>query len=84
MALMCQGRVDIEAIESAHLIDFRAHFSQELNRLGELQEQGLVTIHAQDIEVTELGWFFVRAVAMVFDAHLQANRDRQGRFSRIL
>jgi len=84
MALMCQGRVDIEAIESAHLVDVRAHFSQELNRLEELQAQGLVTIHAQDIEVTELGWFFVRAVAMVFDAHLQANRDRQGRFSRIL
>jgi len=33
--------------------------------------------------VTPLGWYFVRAVAMVFDRHLQADRVRE-RFSRII
>jgi len=35
------------------------------------------------VQVTELGWFFVRAVAMLFDRYLQADRSR-ARFSRIL
>ncbi len=37
----------------------------------------------ESIEVTETGWFFVRAVAMVFDRHLQVHRNLN-RFSRIL
>jgi len=37
----------------------------------------------QAIQVTATGWFFVRAVAMVFDRHLQADRVRE-RFSRII
>ena len=30
MALMCQGRVEFESIELAHLIDFRDYFAAEL------------------------------------------------------
>jgi oxygen-independent coproporphyrinogen-3 oxidase len=33
--------------------------------------------------VTPEGWYFVRAVAMVFDRHLQADKTRQ-RYSRII
>jgi oxygen-independent coproporphyrinogen-3 oxidase len=32
--------------------------------------------------VTEQGWFFVRAIAMVFDAHLRASATVE-RYSRI-
>jgi oxygen-independent coproporphyrinogen-3 oxidase len=35
------------------------------------------------IQVTADGWFFVRAVAMVFDRYLQADRNR-ARFSKII
>ena len=35
------------------------------------------------IEVTPQGWFFVRAVAMVFDRYLQSDRTR-ARFSKII
>ena len=35
------------------------------------------------MQVTAAGWFFVRAVAMVFDRYLQADRNR-ARFSRII
>jgi len=51
--------------------------------LGELAEAGLVVLDESGIEVTAQGWFFVRAVAMVFDRHLQADRHR-ARFSRII
>lgn len=83
MALMCQGHVLFESIEQAWLLDFRSYFAAELEQLRELQEQGLVTIDDSGIQVTAMGWYFVRAVAMVFDRYLQADRNR-ARFSRIL
>jgi len=82
-ALMCQGRVAFESIESAFLVDFRARFAEELDRLQAMAEQGLVVVDEQAITVTPLGWYFVRALAMVFDRYLQADRDRT-RFSKIL
>ena len=83
MALMCQGELQFESIELAHLIDFRSYFATELETLQTLQEQGLATVHSTGITVTEQGWFFIRAVAMVFDRYLQADRNR-ARFSRII
>lgn len=83
MALMCQGEVQFESIELAYLVDFQRSFATELSALQPLVEQGMVTVHATGIQVTALGWFFVCAVAMVFDRYLQADRNRT-RFSRIL
>jgi len=82
-SVMCQGRVNFEAVGLAHSIDFQSYFSSELAALQSLADQGLVRIGAGDIEVTEIGWYFVRAVAMVFDRYLQANRNHS-RFSRII
>jgi oxygen-independent coproporphyrinogen-3 oxidase len=83
MALMCQGRVEFESIELAHLIKFGDVFQPELARLREFQNLGLVQVSEQDIQVTATGWFFVRAVAMVFDRHLQSDQAR-ARFSRVI
>jgi oxygen-independent coproporphyrinogen-3 oxidase len=83
MALMCQGRLQFEAIETAFLIDFKAYFAPQLQALSVLQAQGLVQVSRACIEVTELGWYFVRAVVMVFDRYLQTDRDRS-RFSKII
>ncbi|MDB5931437.1 MAG: oxygen-independent coproporphyrinogen oxidase [Polaromonas sp.] len=83
MALMCQGQLEFESVELAHLIDFRAYFSAELAQLEGLQAQGLVEVSATGVQVTDLGWYFVRGVAMVFDRYLQADRTR-AKFSRIL
>ena len=83
MALMCQGVLQYESIELAFLIDFGTYFAKELEALQELAGQGLVVVNGQGIEVTAQGWFFVRAVAMVFDRYLQADRNRS-RFSKII
>ena len=83
MALMCQGQVVFEAIELAWMLDFRQYFSSEMVQVLKLAEQGLVTVSDTGIEVTAEGWYFVRAVAMVFDRYLQADRHRS-KFSRIL
>ncbi|MEY4765627.1 MAG: oxygen-independent coproporphyrinogen oxidase [Pseudomonadota bacterium] len=83
MAIMCQGRVDFESIELAYLLDFKQYFGPELDQLKPLIESGLVELESDGVRVTPLGWYFVRAIAMVFDRHLQADRNLQ-RFSRII
>ena len=83
MALMCQGQVSFESIELAHLIEFRKYFATEMEALKKLVDQGLVSLDDSGIQVTDLGWFFVRAVAMVFDRYLQTDRTR-AKFSKII
>ena len=83
MALMCQGHVSIESIEMAHLMDFRKTFASEMVELSEMQDTGLVQLEGGAIHVTEQGWYFVRAVAMVFDRYVRADQDRT-RFSKII
>jgi oxygen-independent coproporphyrinogen-3 oxidase len=83
MALMCQGDVSFESIELAHMVEFRSYFEAEMEALQKLADQGLVTLSESGIQVTPMGWFFVRAVAMVFDRYLQTDRTR-ARFSKIL
>ena len=83
MALMCQGRVEFESIEQAHLIRMREHFASELEQLVPMAEAGLVEIEANAIQVSATGWYVVRAVAMVFDKALQNDKLRE-RFSRII
>jgi oxygen-independent coproporphyrinogen-3 oxidase len=83
MAIMCQGHLQFEAINLAWLIDFKSLFANELAQLEEMQSQGLVTLTQAGIQVTAMGWFFVRGVAMVFDRYVQADKSRS-RFSKII
>jgi oxygen-independent coproporphyrinogen-3 oxidase len=83
MAIMCQGSLQFESINASCLIDFKQYFANELAQLKAMQDQGLVEVTEQGIQVTPMGWFFVRGVAMVFDRYLQADRNR-ARFSKII
>jgi oxygen-independent coproporphyrinogen-3 oxidase len=83
MALMCQGHVQYESINLAWLVDFKTLFTQELIQLEAMQAQSLVQLSESGIQVTAMGWFFVRGVAMVFDRYVQADRNRS-RFSKII
>ena len=83
MALMCQGQLQYESINLAWLIDFKTLFARELIQLEAMQEQGLVRLSESGIQVTAMGWFFVRGVAMVFDRYVQADLNRS-RFSKII
>jgi oxygen-independent coproporphyrinogen-3 oxidase len=70
MEVMCQGRLDYESIELAYLIQ-------------NFKEKDFVELDDSGIQVTEVGWFFVRAIAMIFDRYLQLDKNRT-RFSKIL
>ena len=83
MAIMCQGALQYEAIELAYMLDFRSYFADEMDALKALEKTDMVLLEEDGLQVTDTGWFFVRAVAMVFDRHLQTDRNR-ARFSKIL
>ncbi|PCI61488.1 MAG: oxygen-independent coproporphyrinogen III oxidase [Methylophilaceae bacterium] len=83
MSIMCQGELEYEAVELTHMIDFKNYFSAELEKLASLQTAGMLTLDNSGIQITNMGWFFVRAIAMTFDKYLQADRNR-ARFSKII
>ena len=70
-------------IERSHGVVVADYFAPELERLRRMAADGLVALEPRAVQVTPTGWFFVRAVAMVFDRNLQADRVRE-RFSRII
>ena len=83
MAIMCQGTLEYEAIELAYMLDFKSYFADEMAALKALEKTDMLVLEEDGLQVTDTGWFFVRAVAMVFDKHLQTDRNR-ARFSKIL
>ncbi len=82
-ALMCHFTLSIEAVEIAHLIDFKSYFDAELAALREMEEAGLVQISDGWITVLPRGRLLVRAIAMVFDRYLRADRERT-RYSKVI
>jgi len=83
MALMCQGELALESVETAHLINFHEYFADELSRLQEFAQAGLLEVEQGWITITPRGRFFLRGICMVFDRNLQSEQAR-GRFSKII
>ena len=83
MALICQGRLEFESIDLAHLIDFKSYFSAELTLLQGFQAEGVVEVSDTDLQITTRGGHFARSVAAVFDRYLQADHIREKSFSMV-
>jgi len=83
--LMCQGEIDIGAIERNHGIEFAAYFADAFARLRPLAADGLVVIEPGRITATPAGRLLLRAVAMCFDAYLEPPQDATApAFSRVV
>ncbi|MDR3056304.1 MAG: oxygen-independent coproporphyrinogen III oxidase [Zoogloeaceae bacterium] len=82
-ALMCHFELSIESIESAHLINFKTCFAAELEDLRSLQSAGLVKLDDEWITVLPPGRMLVRAISMIFDRYLRADRQRT-RYSKVI
>ena len=81
--LMCQGEIDIAAIEERHRIDFDVYFADALPRLEVLCADGLLERADGRWTATERGRLLLRIVAMCFDAYLGRPRtDAAPRYSR--
>ena len=82
-ALMCHFELSIEAIEIAHLIDFKNYFAPELVMLKAMEQDGLLAIESNWITVLPRGRLLVRAIAMVFDRYLRSEQERV-RYSKVI
>jgi len=83
MSLMCQGRLDFDRIQDRYGIAMARAFPRELEELRKLADSGLVDLVERGVQVTTAGWFLIRAIAMVFDHHLQAGKELR-RFSKLV
>jgi oxygen-independent coproporphyrinogen-3 oxidase len=72
--IMCQGDLDITAIENRYGIDFWAYFSAAREQLATLEADGLVWICASRIVASTQGRYLLRAIAACFDGYLMVSR----------
>jgi oxygen-independent coproporphyrinogen-3 oxidase len=82
-ALMCYDRLDFDAFDASHGVDFRDYFKSELERLQPLASDELIELDSDGISITAKGRLLLRCIAMVFDRHL-AEIDTDKRFSRAI
>jgi oxygen-independent coproporphyrinogen III oxidase len=76
--IMCQGQIDIGAIERRFEIDFLSYFSAALHRLHPLVTDGLACVTGNFITATARGRLLMRVIAMCFDNYLkQPERTEQ-------
>jgi oxygen-independent coproporphyrinogen-3 oxidase len=76
--ILCHTVLLKSEIEREFSIGFDRHFAPELERLRELERDGLVRLDGDRIEVAPLGRIFIRNVAMVFDAYLKPEVAQAG------
>ena len=83
--LMCNFRVDPQALEARFGIGFDDYFAAELGELatGPMAD-GLIERHDGGFEVTPAGRLLVRNIAMIFDRHLRTRTAQTPVFSRTI
>lgn len=71
--LMCDSMLRFTDVEKQFGIDFREHFSYELEALQDVSMQDLVTVSPEEgwIKPSALGFELIRNVCMTFDPHLR-------------
>jgi oxygen-independent coproporphyrinogen-3 oxidase len=84
--LMCNGEIDIVAVEQRFEIGFRDYFSDAWCELERLANDGLIVIEDRRIAATSQGRYLLRIIAMCFDRYLQRQRTSDGaaRFSKVI
>jgi len=81
--LICNFVLNTQAIARAWDIQFDQYFADEMRRLGDMAQDGLLSIDGPHIEVLPAGRLLIRNICMVFDRYL-AESGQQGRFSKVI
>jgi len=81
--LMCHGEVDLVALCQRSGDDSQVYFADALQRLGELQRDGLAEVDGGVVRVTATGRPLLRLLAMCFDRYLH-QAGQPVRYSRAI
>ncbi|VEA32688.1 Oxygen-independent coproporphyrinogen-III oxidase [Salmonella enterica subsp. enterica] len=82
-ALICNFRLDFNAVEQQWGLHFAEYFAEDLQLLSPLAKDGLVDISEKGIQVTAKGRLLIRNICMCFDAYLR-QKARMQQFSRVI
>ncbi len=74
--IMCNMGCSFAKLSALFGLDVRKHFSKELSMLTPMIEDKLVSVSESGLRVSEAGRFFIRNIAMVFDAYLNAGNTQ--------
>ncbi len=84
LRLICHFYLDFTEFESKFGISFSDYFHEELHRLEELENDGLLKIDSTCIKVVDHGQILVRNICMVFDAYLGKSDIPQVKYSQTI
>lgn len=76
MRLMCDRRLDFDALSRVLGVDFASAYAPECAGLADLMADGLVVRTPRGVEVTAAGVPLLRIIAMRFDPHFVAGPQR--------
>jgi oxygen-independent coproporphyrinogen-3 oxidase len=82
--VMCDLELDKAAFGKEWGVDFDTHFADALAELKEMEADGLVALSPEKVTITQTGRFFLRNIAMPFDAYLKQKTDDKPMFSKTL
>ncbi|MGM8939678.1 oxygen-independent coproporphyrinogen III oxidase [Psychrobacter glaciei] len=82
MKLLCHDYIDFKDVNQKFGVDAITYFINEIQQLGEMQEDKLIDMDAAGIRVLPKGRLLGRNVAMVFDEYLA--KKHQNRFSKVI
>jgi len=82
MKLLCHDYIDFKDVNQKFGVDAITYFIDEIQQLGEMQDDKLIDMDAAGIRVLPKGRLLGRNVAMVFDEYLA--KKHQNRFSKVI
>lgn len=84
--IMCQGELDVAAIENRYAIDFWTYFATAREQLAALEADGLLWSCSTRIVATPQGRYLLRVIASCFDRYLPAHGQAQtaGSYSKVV
>ena len=77
MQIICNLSLDFELLQQRLGLDFFDYFAAEQKTLQLLRDDGLITLDAHALTVTQRGRPLLRNICMVFDRYLQDLQDPQ-------
>ena len=82
MNLLCHDYIDFRDVNQKFGIDAITYFIDEIQQLGQMQDDRLIDMDAAGIRVLPKGRLLGRNVAMVFDEYLE--KKHKNRFSKVI
>lgn len=81
MNIMCRMGVDFAQLSDKWNIDFSGYFADELAKMADFINDGLIMQSGKHIQITDKGRLFLRNIAMCFDRYLNSPKTEQ-KFSK--